>query len=1333
MALPTQMIGGLISGMDTNNIIQQLMSIEKISVKRLETKKAEYELQLEAYRSINTLLLEYSSSASNLALSSTWNTKSSKTSNESIISTSVLDTAVPGTHTFKVARLATSAKFMSTGFASMDSPIIPQGTGSTMIAKAYDSSTKITEFNGGAGVPPLGKITVKNGDTDDSAEVDLSACQTVMDIYTKIFSAAQGVGIADLSLETMNGMGFGAGSSSNLVIENFDGTDTTADNLGLTSLTRIEDHDFGYTKPNSVFYSWNPGSDPAVEGFLPGTITIENAKGQALRNTEVKALNGGAGIYHGGIRIVNGAGVNTNVDLSTCETLNDIINKINTTEGVGVIASVTDNEITLQDVSGGAGSLYVQNVGLGTTADDLGLTNLANLGGGSYSGQNINQLTGSSTVGMLRDGKNINGGTVGELIINKGGVAYTTSMAGATTLNDIIQGINSARDASGNVITGLNARLENNRIVIDATDGQAFSVKNETLSSGTNTTAEDLGLLTTGTDTYTSVSGLKLVADLNSVQINGIMAQKNFDRDTKLSDYGVAVGEEITVTDKLGNAVTFTAAADSTIGDFLDAINSDEDNADVMVYLDPSRGCFAIGDLTGDLSGDMVVSGSAAAKLGFGPGFDTAAGGVTGLRGQQIYMRGINGARDNLSRDVDGKLTANLGAITVNSGGTDYVFDLSSVKSDDSMSDLLRQLNSEATANGLNITFQLNNAKNGIEVVNNSGASVTFSNHTGLTAHDLGLGGVTVASGKKHNAGDLDTQWVSRSLKLDDLNDGEKFSSGSIRITNSLGGMMQIDLSGAKTIGDVLDIINQGNCGVTATINDSGDGIRLTDDSGGEGLVSVSEVSGGKTASMLGLLGSGRGGIDGSFEKTIEVTSADSLRDVMNKVAYAGLNVQCSIINDGSDFAPYRLVITNRTTGEIGDLLLDTNIDALNFSKTSSGRDAVLLYGQGEGGVSPVMMTSSTNQNQTAVLGLTIDMHKASEEWVTLTIEQDKEQGKTAIEGLVNSYNTILDLVDQFDDFNEETGKGSVFFADTNIRSLLNKLNDTFFSYTESDSGGMRTWYDLGVKFKDDGRLEIDTAILNDKLTNSYDMLKELMVKSIDVARRDLDASASSTDRGRYDRNGAINGDSNKNEFGQGNGFESLEAMNGKNYEYTVTFDKIRTLNRLTVHHVNTPEMPASTFGLKDYMVQYLDAKTNKWVDFRTITNNKTAENYFGFMAPTEVRAIKIIGQSTNAVDGRFRLTEIEAFEPQGLAAQQETAINRLTDSYDGWFANLEESLKSQIKSIETSIEKQNERLEAVELNYIRQYTNMEKSLANLTAQGDYFAQQAASWSSSKK
>ncbi len=1456
MSLPTQTIGGLISGMDTNNIISQLMDIERTSVTRLENKKAEFDLQLEAYRSVNNLLLEYSSAASNLANVEIWNSKNSVSSDESTLSATAQDTAVEGTHTFKVARTATNAKFMSQGFADMDDAIAPYGIDKIMVDQAFSMSADIQGFLDYNGITDaLGDIVITNNDTGQSATVNLASCNTFAQVQSQIFMALDsgyggtdiGVNIAtareDADTGLFNMLFSNTADSSlpaNITISSPAG-DNTASNIGLDSITNIGQESL-YT-----VYQWKPGDLPQVEETVPGTISIENAKGRATRDTEVKALNGGTGIYHGSMRFTNASGTTTTVDVSGCETVGDILNKVNSTEGIGIELSLGDDGFNIRDTSGGAGTLKVENVGLGETATDLGLTTLTDIGGGYFSGGNINQLNENSALGLLRDGRGINNGTAGNIMIFKNGIDYTVDLANAHDLGDIVDAINNAESDDGDNIYGLKARIEDNRLVIEATDGNAFNIRSDTSGDGLNSTAEDLGIACS--EDSTIVAGKKLIGDINSVQIDSLMGQKTFSRDSSVTDFGLSAGDTFTVTDKLGKSVTYTAKDGDTLGDVIDKLNDTGDSAQVVAYLDVDSGKIIVGDTTeaerwvyedtplseilngtniagdkiqiatgdgtltevdlsgvitiGDVldainnsgalvtagisadgkgisivdtsggpgtlgidnstgydaadllgiagsdedgvikgsdlerfaplvSGNMTVSGTAALNLGFDADNSETEPDSNGLKGNQIYNKGINGVQERDERDANGILTANLGAVTVTVDGADYDLDLSDIHADDSMNDLLEKLNSEASANGLDITFKLNNAQNGIKIVNNTGFEISFKNSgTNTTASDLGLTNDTISDGKSMNAGDLDTQWVTRSLKLTELNGGSPFNGGSIRVTNSLGGSSEVMLTGAETMGDVIDAINNASVGVTASINATGDGIRLTDDSGGEGNITVGEVDGGSVAEMLGLKGSGKGQIDGSFEKSIEVDENDSLRDVMNKIAYSGLDVQCSVINDGSDFAPYRLVITSRNTGQVGDILLDTDISAFNFEKTSTGRDSVLLYGQGEGGVSPVMMTSSTNENNTAVLGLSLDMHKTSDSWVTVSVEQEKSQASDAIQALVDAYNTIMDLVDEFDDYDSDEGKGGVFFADANIRNLINSLSDSFFTVTETDSGGMTMWYDLGVKFNDEGRLEVDTTTLNEKISSSYDMLKDLIVKSIDVAKSDMDASVSTTDKGKTDPNNAINGNNDSKEFDEANGFESSGTIPEGGYEYTINFDIVRTLDRLSIYHVNTSDMPAEDYALEDFIVQYLDPSTNKWTDLRTVTNNTAAANHMGFATPTAVKGIKIIATSTNADDNKFRLAEVEAFEPQGLGAQQESAISQLTDSISGWFANLQESLQGQMDDIDESIEDMEERLDDKEARLIQQYTNMELALSDIQSQGDYFSQQAASWSGS--
>ena len=1090
-----------------------------------------------------------------------------------------------------------------------------------------------------------------------------------------------------------------------------------------------------------------------------------------------------------------------------------------------------------------------------TTATDLGLTNLTyDSANDEYIGSNINQLNERSSLKMLRDGLGINDGQCGDVIINKDGIDYVADLHDAQTLGDVIFALENAKADSGSKIHDLSVSLDGNGLKMESTNGSAFTVRSDSDANSSNTTALDLGI-DTDTNAVTSFTGYKLIGDLNSVQIGRLMGTKSFNRDTSLKEYaGVNAGEEITITDKVGRSVSFTAEEDSTIGDLLDAINDPNDTCQVQLYLEPETNSFTLADTSnlfswvdentdiadlkngeffddsweigcsdsagnetsfdfqgattlgeaidifnqkcsdagvkleasinaagtginiedladgseltqigeigpdahaaelfgiagsgsggingilprpesetiGDV-GDLTVSGLVGAKIGFAPGNDVAAGTQTGLKGTQFIFDGINGCAGMKGILPDGTKYNTLDGFTATVDGTDYAIDISNIASDDSMSDLLKELNSQMQAQGLDIRFTLNNAQNGIAVENNTGSDLTFSNlASSRTATDLGFTSQTFQSGTATNAGDLDTQWISRSTTLESLTGDAAFYAGKISITNTSGQMSEISFGGAETIGDVIDAINNDGVGITAGINSSGDGIIIFDDANGEGKLSIREVNGGTTAEKLGILGSGDYEVDGSFERTITVNQNDDLRDVMNNVANAGIDVQCSIINDGSDFAPYRLAITSSNSGKESDLLLDTDISAFNFNKTSSGKDAVLLYGQGNSGVSPVMLTSPTNDNNTAVLGLEINMKQTTSEWVTVSVSQEKDQIKDGITELVEAYNTIIDLVDEFDDWDSETNSPGVFFADGNIRSLINSLSDTFFTVTDGEKGDLCMWYDIGVKFNDDGKLEVDSSVLNDIISNNFDAVKNLMCKSMDVARSDLAATVSTTDKGATDPKNAINGNNDQSVFNSGNGFESRSAMDKDNgYQYTVNFDQTRTLEYLNIYHVDSEDMPAADYSLKKFLVEYLDANTNKWKELRNVTNNTQSMNTLGFADPTAVKAVRITGYESNSEDNKFRLAEIEAMESQGLSAKQANATDSLTDGINGWFASIQNTLGNQTEEIDSQLDSLNQRMEEKELNLINKYAAMEQNLANIKAQGDYFSSQAASW-----
>ncbi|MGC9327165.1 MAG: flagellar filament capping protein FliD [Candidatus Hinthialibacter sp.] len=94
-----------------------------------------------------------------------------------------------------------------------------------------------------------------------------------------------------------------------------------------------------------------------------------------LPGVKVYDLNNGEGIDMGKMNITNRAGESFTIDLTNVQTLQDVMDEINYTEGVQVRAEINaaGTGINLIDESGGSGVFKVEEFGGGSTAADLGL------------------------------------------------------------------------------------------------------------------------------------------------------------------------------------------------------------------------------------------------------------------------------------------------------------------------------------------------------------------------------------------------------------------------------------------------------------------------------------------------------------------------------------------------------------------------------------------------------------------------------------------------------------------------------------------------------------------------------------------------------------------------------------------------------------------------------------------------------------------------------------------------------------------------------------------------------------------------------------------------
>ncbi|MEW6235181.1 MAG: flagellar filament capping protein FliD [Candidatus Omnitrophota bacterium] len=125
--------------------------------------------------------------------------------------------------------------------------------------------------------------------------------------------------------------------------------------------------------------------EEGTKGVLFGDSTIRDLSSSLaagisslipnMPGAKVSDLNDGTGIDLGSIKITNRLGASATFDLTGAETVQDILDAINTNKDIKVTASVNSagTGFNLTDNSGGTGQFKVEEVNGATTANDLGL------------------------------------------------------------------------------------------------------------------------------------------------------------------------------------------------------------------------------------------------------------------------------------------------------------------------------------------------------------------------------------------------------------------------------------------------------------------------------------------------------------------------------------------------------------------------------------------------------------------------------------------------------------------------------------------------------------------------------------------------------------------------------------------------------------------------------------------------------------------------------------------------------------------------------------------------------------------------------------------------
>ena len=106
-------IGGIASGFDTEQIVNQLMEVERIPLDRIYQQKVRAEWQREEYRTFNTKIASFRDLVFNMQLQSTYLTRKVTSSDESAVSARISGSAQPGVYEIEASKLAAAASKVS--------------------------------------------------------------------------------------------------------------------------------------------------------------------------------------------------------------------------------------------------------------------------------------------------------------------------------------------------------------------------------------------------------------------------------------------------------------------------------------------------------------------------------------------------------------------------------------------------------------------------------------------------------------------------------------------------------------------------------------------------------------------------------------------------------------------------------------------------------------------------------------------------------------------------------------------------------------------------------------------------------------------------------------------------------------------------------------------------------------------------------------------------------------------------------------------------------------------------------------------------------------------
>lgn len=511
---------------------------------------------------------------------------------------------------------------------------------------------------------------------------------------------------------------------------------------------------------------------------------------------------------------------------------------------------------------------------------------------------------------------------------------------------------------------------------------------------------------------------------------------------------------------------------------------------------------------------------------------------------------------------------------------------------------------------------------------------------------------------------------------------------------------------------------------------------------------------------------------------TITIDSGNNtLAGIKDAINGADIGVNAVIVNDGGG---YRLLLNSAESGadnsvEIsissdgdGNNLDGTGLSALAFNSAAVNLSQTVAAQNAVFSVNGLNIESSGNVASDVISGVNLTLKQVTESPVTLSITENQASVSKAIETFVNGYNQFINTYNQLTAYDPDTGNAGTLQGDIAARSIASRIKQVIGSAVSGVNGPFSSLSELGITTQDDGTLAIDSARLNEQLSNHFSDVVRVFA-AIGSPEDDLisfTSSSSATQVGDYDIN--ITQLATRGQY-TGAAISFPLVIDDDSDGFAVKINGVSsgsivlTQGSYTSGDTLASEIQARINGDSQLADRGLAVEVTFNVDHFDITSSNYGSSSKVEILSVDANTASVLGLSvaagTDGVDvagtiGGFAATGSGQFLTGstgtdvaglklligggGLGARGEVSftrgiayqLNALVNSYlnsDGLLDSRIDGIQSRIDDIGDDRERLDRRMESLEARYRAQFNSLDTLLSQLQSTSDFLSQQLSS------